>query len=98
MKNSLIVVAAVAGLASCAQMPANYSSAEQECINLARNERFALFESKASIRRVAAKTFASGWKTPWVAALMRRAVQVREVRRVGRNRCRPTQCVDDVTA
>ena len=39
MKNSLIVIGAVAVLAGCAQMPANYSSAEQQCINLARNER-----------------------------------------------------------
>ena len=47
MKNALIVIVAVAVLASCAQMPGSYSTAEQQCINLARNEglRFMRVES-----------------------------------------------------
>ena len=38
MKNSLTAAVAIALLASCAQMSAGYSSAEQQCINLARND------------------------------------------------------------
>ncbi|HVG04396.1 MAG TPA: hypothetical protein VM937_05600 [Burkholderiaceae bacterium] len=38
MKNALIAPLAVAALASCAQMTASSSSAEQQCVNFARNE------------------------------------------------------------
>ena len=38
MKNSLFASVAVVALASCAQMAGGYSSAEQQCINLARND------------------------------------------------------------
>jgi hypothetical protein len=38
MKNSLLASVAVVVLASCAQMGGSYSSAEQQCINLARND------------------------------------------------------------
>ena len=38
MKNSLIAPLAVAVLASCAQMTAGNSSAEQQCVNFARSE------------------------------------------------------------
>ena len=38
MKNSLTAIIPIALLAGCAQMSAGYSSAEQQCINLARND------------------------------------------------------------
>ena len=38
MKNSLLAIVSIAVLASCAQMSSGYSSAEQQCINLARND------------------------------------------------------------
>ena len=38
MRNSLAAAFGIAILASCAQMGGNYSSAEQQCINFARNE------------------------------------------------------------
>ena len=38
MKNSLLTLVGVAVLASCAQMTGGYSPAEQQCINLARND------------------------------------------------------------
>ena len=38
MKNSLIAPLAVAALASCAQMTAGSSPAEQQCVNFARSE------------------------------------------------------------
>jgi hypothetical protein len=38
MKNSLFATVAFATLAGCAQMTGSYSSAEQQCINLARND------------------------------------------------------------
>jgi hypothetical protein len=38
MKNSVLASVAVVALASCAQMAGGYSAAEQQCINLARND------------------------------------------------------------